>query len=164
MNVHQRNCTSSPPKKSPLCTSPSRIYPLGGCSSWQQLLRGNDSCALMTLSSVGRSLQGCIYRKVYKMYLFLDRFVFKNTGVLFENDILQVGIKSEFTDGKGKWTDLFFLIIFWSFPRELIMSFFFFLILKQELLVYSMVIRRHRSLSIFPPLFTCLEILILISF
>lgn len=59
------------------------------------------------------------------MYLFLDRFVFKNTGVLFENDILQVGIKSEFTDGKGKWTDLFFLIIFWSFPRELIMSFFF---------------------------------------
>ena len=36
------------------------------------------------------------------MYSFLNRFVFKNTGVLFENDILQVGIKSEFTDGKGK--------------------------------------------------------------
>lgn len=30
--------------------------------------------------------------------------MFKNTGVLFENDILQVGIKSDFTDGKGEWT------------------------------------------------------------
>ena len=31
----------------------------------------------------------------------LKKFVFKNTGVLFENDILQVGIKSEFSDTKG---------------------------------------------------------------
>lgn len=31
----------------------------------------------------------------------LKKFVFKNTGVLFENDILQVGIKSDFTDAKG---------------------------------------------------------------
>lgn len=31
----------------------------------------------------------------------LKKFVFKNTGVLFENDILQVGIKSEFNDSKG---------------------------------------------------------------
>ena len=29
--------------------------------------------------------------------------MFKNTGVLFETDILQVGIKSEFKDGKGKY-------------------------------------------------------------
>lgn len=31
----------------------------------------------------------------------LKKFVFKNTGVLFENDILQVGIKSEFSETKG---------------------------------------------------------------
>lgn len=36
-------------------------------------------------------------------FLFVDRFVFKNTGVLFETDILQVGIKSEFKEGKGKY-------------------------------------------------------------
>ena len=34
--------------------------------------------------------------------IFLNRFVCKNTGVLFETDILQVGIKSEFKDDKGK--------------------------------------------------------------
>jgi len=38
------------------------------------------------------------------MFLFfVDRFVCKNTGVLFETDILQVGIKSEFKEGKGKY-------------------------------------------------------------
>lgn len=31
----------------------------------------------------------------------LKKFVFKNTGVLFENDILQVGIKSDFRDQAG---------------------------------------------------------------
>ncbi|KAJ7390946.1 AP-2 complex subunit alpha-2 [Desmophyllum pertusum] len=31
----------------------------------------------------------------------IKKFVFKNTGVLFETDILQVGIKSEFKDDKG---------------------------------------------------------------
>ena len=30
------------------------------------------------------------------------RFVCKNTGVLFENDILQVGLKSEYKDYFGK--------------------------------------------------------------
>ena len=38
----------------------------------------------------------------FRVSLFVDRFVCKNTGVLFETDILQVGIKSEFKDGKGK--------------------------------------------------------------
>lgn len=36
---------------------------------------------------------------------FVDRFVCKNTGVLFETDILQVGIKSEFKEGKGKYNN-----------------------------------------------------------
>ena len=43
--------------------------------------------------------------------LFFDRFVFKNTGVLFENDILQVGIKSEFSDTKGKSCHFVLIII-----------------------------------------------------
>lgn len=41
-------------------------------------------------------------RSFKDFFLCVDRFVCKNTGVLFETDILQVGIKSEFKEGKGK--------------------------------------------------------------
>lgn len=32
----------------------------------------------------------------------IDRFVFKNNGVLFENDLLQIGVKSEFRQNLGR--------------------------------------------------------------
>lgn len=31
-----------------------------------------------------------------------DRFLFKNNGVLFENDLLQIGVKSEFRHNLGR--------------------------------------------------------------
>lgn len=33
----------------------------------------------------------------------LPRFVCKNNGVLFENQLLQIGVKSEFRQNLGKW-------------------------------------------------------------
>jgi AP-2 complex subunit alpha len=35
-------------------------------------------------------------------YTFLNRFVCKNNGVLFENDLIQVGVKSEFRQNLGR--------------------------------------------------------------
>lgn len=35
-------------------------------------------------------------------YVFLFRFVCKNNGVLFENDLIQIGVKSEFRHNLGR--------------------------------------------------------------
>ena len=35
-------------------------------------------------------------------FLYLNRFVCKNNGVLYENDIIQIGIKSEFRQNLGR--------------------------------------------------------------
>lgn len=40
------------------------------------------------------------YLNVFSMLLF--RFVCKNNGVLFENDLIQIGVKSEFRQNLGR--------------------------------------------------------------
>lgn len=35
-------------------------------------------------------------------YFFTSRFLFKNNGVLFENDLIQIGVKSEFRQNLGR--------------------------------------------------------------
>lgn len=35
-------------------------------------------------------------------YNFIYRFIFKNNGVLFENDLLQIGVKSEYRQNLGR--------------------------------------------------------------
>lgn len=34
--------------------------------------------------------------------IFHSRFVFKNNGVLFENDLIQIGVKSEYRQNLGR--------------------------------------------------------------
>jgi hypothetical protein len=36
------------------------------------------------------------------MFLIFYRFVCKNNGVLFENDLIQIGVKSEFRQNLGR--------------------------------------------------------------
>lgn len=36
------------------------------------------------------------------MFRILHRFIFKNNGVLFENDLIQIGVKSEFRQNLGR--------------------------------------------------------------
>ena len=39
---------------------------------------------------------------IYDPEFICNRFVFKNSGVLYENPVLQIGIKSEFNNNLGK--------------------------------------------------------------
>lgn len=45
----------------------------------------------------------------------LFRFICKNNGILFENDIIQVGVKSEYRQSTGTKTLLIFLSLYFHF-------------------------------------------------
>ena len=40
------------------------------------------------------------------MHDFVPRFAIKNNGVLFENELLQIGVKAEYKGNLGKSTSL----------------------------------------------------------
>lgn len=44
--------------------------------------------------------QFCLFSMFFLLYFF--RFVCKNNGVLFENDLIQIGVKSEFRQNLGR--------------------------------------------------------------
>lgn len=46
--------------------------------------------------------QPLILKKIILMVWLSFRFVFKNNGVLFENDLIQIGVKSEFRQNLGR--------------------------------------------------------------
>ena len=43
-----------------------------------------------------------LWNSCYGVYIFSCRFICKNNGVLFENDLLQIGVKSEYRQNLGR--------------------------------------------------------------
>ena len=41
-------------------------------------------------------------KDLFHLFLIFCRFVCKNNGVLFENDLIQIGVKSEFRQNLGR--------------------------------------------------------------
>lgn len=42
------------------------------------------------------------FTETHREFLFVFRFLFKNNGVLFENEMIQIGVKSEFRQNLGR--------------------------------------------------------------
>lgn len=163
MNVHQRNCTSSPPpKKVPFALPHHEYTPLGAAH------HGSSCCVVMTAvhwwhcQVLVEVYKGAFIERFIKCIYFSIDLCLKTLGFYLKMTSFKLVLNRSLPTARVSGPIFFFnnFLEFSSWTHNE----FFFLILKQELLVYSMVIRRHRSLSIFPPLFTCLEILILISF
>jgi hypothetical protein len=64
----------------------------------------NCSVALLQLKLTLLTENVISSRKRFVIYIldFFCRFVCKNNGVLFENDLIQIGVKSEFRQNLGR--------------------------------------------------------------